>query len=357
MGGLDLSYTACELRARSKPVGPARSGKHPTRRVRAEICTSLRCCTEPMSERQDHRSRSHVRSEPASERAADDRRSEDAHGRSLREYREKVRSGGWLVRPELPDSQVNIAASLKWRIWKSANECNVGFFLGHVKEMDEWVSPKRASSTLGVCTKTLRSWADDGLISHKETARGQYRYRLHARESPGTCDGKERIIYARVSSSKQRGDLGRQIVFLRERFPAHRVVSDIGSGVNFGRKGLLAILDGCMQGTIAEVVVAHRDRLARIGYGIIEHVIRRSGCVLTIVEGNSSSGCTSELAEDVIAVLTHFAAKHHGRRAYKKRCDGDAKVSNLSNDAAEGGVSEDVRRQKILLEPGEAIHG
>jgi predicted site-specific integrase-resolvase len=133
-------------------------------------------------------------------------------------------------------------------------------------------------------------------------------------------------------------------------------VSDIGSGVNFKRKGLLSILDGCLQGTISEVVVAHRDRLARIGYGIVEYVIRRSGCLLTVLEDGCGNGGTTELAEDIIAVLTHFAAKHHGRRKYSKRSDRDAQVSDLPYNETEEGVREDVRSKALLLEQSKDVH-
>jgi hypothetical protein len=66
-------------------------------------------------------------------------------------------------------------------------------------------------------------------------------------------------------------------------------------------------------------VVAHRDRLARIGYGLLEHVFLRAGSVLTIVEDNACDGCPEELHEDVMAVLTHFTAKHNGKRSYANR--------------------------------------
>jgi hypothetical protein len=58
---------------------------------------------------------------------------------------------------------------------------------------------------------------------------------------------KENVIYARVSSAKQKADLVRQVDFLRHRFPNHKVVTDVGSGVNFKRKGLLSLLTPAAQ--------------------------------------------------------------------------------------------------------------
>jgi predicted site-specific integrase-resolvase len=76
-----------------------------------------------------------------------------------------------------------------------------------------------------------------------------------------------------------------------------------------------------MRGTVSEVVVAHRDRLARIGSGLIEHIISRCGAVLTVIEDRACDGCPEELANDVLEVLTHFTAKHNGRRSYNNRED------------------------------------
>jgi predicted site-specific integrase-resolvase len=87
------------------------------------------------------------------------------------------------------------------------------------------------------------------------------------------------------------------------------VVSDIGSGVDFGRKGLVSLLDRCLAGTIKEVVVAHRDRLARIGFDLLEHIILRSGSVLTVHQDPTCPDCYAELIMAIVA---------HGRRKYNK---------------------------------------
>ena len=184
---------------------------------------------------------------------------------------------------------------------------------------ENWVAPGEAAANLGVTVQTLRNWANNGEILHRETTGGHRRYLLPVTGSP---DGERHgIAYARVSSSKQKPDLERQIVFLRTRYPGHKIVSDVGGGVNFARPGLRAVLDACMRGTVSEVVVAHRDRLARIGSGLIEHIIFRCGAVLTVIEDRACDGCPEELANDVLEVLTHFTAKHNGRRSYDNRED------------------------------------
>jgi predicted site-specific integrase-resolvase len=71
-----------------------------------------------------------------------------------------------------------------------------------------------------------------------------------------------------------------------------------------------------MRGSVSRIVVSHRDRLARIGFGLVEFIIEQSGCILTVIE-DPAGDSERELAEDVMAVLTHFTAKHHGKRSYR----------------------------------------
>lgn len=185
-----------------------------------------------------------------------------------------------------------------------------------MEEDGRWVRPFEARKHFNVSEQTLRNWANRGHIKHKETTGGHRRYLIFDCHS-GKGDAC-RITDARVSSAKQKPDLERQKDLLRSRYPGYEMVSDIGSGVNFARPGLCSLLERCMRGDVSEVVVSHRDRLARIGSGLVEFVIERSGCVLTVLEDTSGDGHTSELAEDVMAVLTHFTARHNGRRSYRR---------------------------------------
>ena len=56
-------------------------------------------------------------------------------------------------------------------------------------------------------------------------------------------ENKRRICYCRVSSNKQKDDLKRQIEVMTQMFPLYEIISDIGSGLNFNRKGLTEIID------------------------------------------------------------------------------------------------------------------
>ena len=98
---------------------------------------------------------------------------------------------------------------------------------------------------------------------------------------------------------------------MRERYPAAEIISDVGSGLNFNRKGLLAILERLYQGDKLCVVVAYRDRLARFGTKLIEPLLERNGGELVVLNQRDLSS-EEELTADLLAILTVFGAR--GRR-------------------------------------------
>jgi predicted site-specific integrase-resolvase len=127
-------------------------------------------------------------------------------------------------------------------------------------------------------------------------------------------------LYARVSSQKQKdaGDLERQIQVLKQEYPsADKVITDIASGLNFKRKGLLALLDLIEKGHVATVVVTYKDRLARFGVDLIERTIKKHGATLHVVQCQETHDPSdpSELAEDLLVVCNYFVAKNNGLRA------------------------------------------
>src|ERR1700694_3934124 len=119
-----------------------------------------------------------------------------------------------------------------------------------------YVSPKEAQQIFKVSEQTLRRWANERQIQFKTTECGHRRYLVPSNE-------QSKIIYCRVSSSKQKNDLNRQIKFMQEKYPNYEVIKDVGSGINLQRKGFLSLLQRIIHGTVSKVVVASHDRLSR----------------------------------------------------------------------------------------------
>ena len=62
-----------------------------------------------------------------------------------------------------------------------------------------------------------------------------YNLNKYIRDNNIQINKKENICYCRVSSKKQSEDLERQIEYMRNLYPNYRIISDIGSGLNFNR--------------------------------------------------------------------------------------------------------------------------
>lgn len=132
---------------------------------------------------------------------------------------------------------------------------------------------------------------------------------------------KQVICYARVSSSHQKGDLDRQIELLQETYKEAEIIFDIGSGLNFKRKGFQNLLDRIHKREVEKVVVAYKDRLCRFGFELVEWILKKSNTELVVLNQLSSSdeSGTSELAEDLLSITTVFVARNNGNRSAKYR--------------------------------------
>lgn len=178
-----------------------------------------------------------------------------------------------------------------------------------------YVKPKEACKHYNVSEQALRCWARDGKLKYFTTEGGHRRYLINTQQSQPTTETKS-VIYARVSSGKQKADLERQAEYLRERYPNHLLITDIGSGINFKRKGLKAILEGVFNGTIKEVVVAQRDRFTRFGFELFEWIFESHGATLVCIDSQEDHSPSEELGEDLMAIITVFTSRYYGRRKY-----------------------------------------
>ena len=133
---------------------------------------------------------------------------------------------------------------------------------------------RESCQILGIHYHTLYKLAEKGEIQTMKIG-DQQRYNIdkYIRDNKLEKENKRRICYCRVSSNKQKEDLKRQVEYMKNNYPTYEVISDIGSGLNFKRKGLNKIIDYAIKGEVEVVIVAYKDRLARFGYDMIERLV------------------------------------------------------------------------------------
>ena len=184
-----------------------------------------------------------------------------------------------------------------------------------------YVTPKKAKEVLGVSQSTLRLWDSKGKIRTVRSPSGVRMYDLQSVLGNNSVhknnEDKQKIVYSRVSSKKQMDDLERQNDFFRSKYPNHILVTDIGSGINWKRKGLKTVLEQSMLGTVSEVVVAHRDRLSRFAFELIQFVLETNGTKRVVIDSENGKSKQSELAEDIMSIIHVYSCREMGQRRYK----------------------------------------
>lgn len=192
-----------------------------------------------------------------------------------------------------------------------------------------YVPSRKACLELGVHANTLRRWADEGKIRYIRTAGGKRLYDCSSIEQNSST--KKNYCYCRVSSSKQKDDLERQVQFMQSKYPDHTILKDVGSGLNFKRKQLRFLLEECSQGRVGEVVVAYRDRLCRFGFELLEWFFSKNSVKLVVLEQQELSP-QQELVADLISVITVFSCRVHGLRKYRDKIEEDKTLSQQGTE-------------------------
>jgi predicted site-specific integrase-resolvase len=191
--------------------------------------------------------------------------------------------------------------------------------------MVKYVRSREACKILQVSEKTLRNWDAEGKIATTRLPNGHRRYDIDS-VLKGSAGSRKTILYARVSSHKQREDLHRQADYLKSLFPDGEVVTEIGSGLNFKRKGLLSVLGRVMSGDVKEVVVTYSDRLVRFGTDLIRWLCEQNNCQLVVLNKVDLSP-ERELVEDILAIVHVFSCRLYGLRKYKRQIQEDPSLS------------------------------
>ena len=181
----------------------------------------------------------------------------------------------------------------------------------------QYVSSKVACKRIGVSNKTLVAWAKADKIDYILTEGGWRKYNVDKYMADKGIIPRVKICYCRVSSHDQKEDLERQVSYMRKKYPGHQVIQDIGSGINFKRKGIKQLIDLAVKGELDEVVVTYRDRLCRIGYDLLEHMFSTYSRAKITVVNQEDTSIQENITNDLIEIITVYSAKIYGSRGKK----------------------------------------
>ena len=184
------------------------------------------------------------------------------------------------------------------------------------------LSISEAAKIKGVSTSTLRRWELEGKLIPERTANGHRRYDL-AQLLGIKSELSYTIGYCRVSSHDQKDDLIRQKevleLFCVQNGWQHEIIEDLGSGLNYSKKGLKRLIRLLLDSQVERLVITHKDRLLRFGSELIFSLCEHFGTEVVIINRTEDSSFEEDLANDVLEIITVFSARLYGSRSHKNR--------------------------------------
>lgn len=169
---------------------------------------------------------------------------------------------------------------------------------------------------------TLHRWVESGLIRTTILPNKRYDYNDEDVYKMLNKDIKRKtVIYARVSTPKQKKDLENQIVMLKtwcvnSGLQINAVYQDIASGISFEkRKEFFQMLDEIIDHRIEKVVIAYKDRLSRVGFELFSHLFDKYGTEIVVISDVGNKKLDSEeIFEEIVSLLHSYSMKLYSQR-------------------------------------------
>lgn len=184
-----------------------------------------------------------------------------------------------------------------------------------------------AASMLAVHPNTLRRWEKEGKITPYRTEGGHRRFTAAelAKIKPDIKLPNTRITvgYCRVSSSDQKEDLKRQVGYVSSfciaKGYSFKIIEDIGSGLNYNKKGLKELIRMIQNNEVDRIVINYKDRLIRFGFELLEQMCQHHEVEIEVINHTEDKTYEEEMVEDILSVITVFSARLYGSRSQKQK--------------------------------------
>ncbi|HHH53096.1 MAG TPA: IS607 family transposase [Bacteroidetes bacterium] len=180
------------------------------------------------------------------------------------------------------------------------------------------------SKKIGVTIETLRHWDKQNKLKPAFISEGKHRY--YSEEQLNELLQKKNITkrinlgYIRVSTRKQKDDLERQHqlmeLYLTKQGKEFKIISDIGSGINYNKKGLKELLKLISTNQVDTLYLSFKDRLLRFGYELIEELCKIHNTNIVLIDKSDHKTNEEELVNDILNIIHVFSCKLNGKRSH-----------------------------------------
>lgn len=189
----------------------------------------------------------------------------------------------------------------------------------------ELISIGKFAKMVGVTPTTLRRMHKSGELIPYHVTQGGTRY--YSKEQlkifVAQIEVQKPVVgYCRVSTPSQKDDLETQVVNVKSYMYAKgyqfEIIEDIGSGINYKKKGLQILISKINNKEISKIVILYKDRLIRFGFELIEYLCNINDIEIEIID-NTTQSKEQELTDDLIQIITVFANRLYGQRSKKTK--------------------------------------
>ena len=195
---------------------------------------------------------------------------------------------------------------------------------------EQHLSTQEVCLFLGISLSTFYRYCKRGLLKPSFlTLGGHRRFSILDLKQAFSMDNSADLIvcYSRVSTHDQKKDLVTQeqkLLSFAQQLPNSKTeniisISDLGSGLNYKKKGLKQLLNLILLGKVQTLIINHKDRLLRFGSELIFTLCAFKRVTVKILEDSKERSFEEELSSDVIELMTVFCAKLYGKRSHKNK--------------------------------------
>ena len=114
----------------------------------------------------------------------------------------------------------------------------------------------------------------------------------------------------------------------------YELITDLGSGMNYYKKGLTNLINQILNDEVKRLVITHKDRLLRFGAELIFSICEAKEVEVVIInKGQEIASTDEELTQDVQEFITVLSSRLYGLNSKKnqKLIDNLSKAVNDNN--------------------------
>ena len=176
---------------------------------------------------------------------------------------------------------------------------------------------------LNICRTTLYHYTKNNIIKHTKLSNGYYDYDEHSVLQFIKKDNRSDVIYARVSTYKQKNDLTNQINKLQtycdnNKINIQHVYSEIASGIDLDRTELSKLLDDVFTHKIKNIYISNKDRLTRLSFKTLESLLKRFNTNIIVINDIHNQTNDNEIFEELISLMHIFSTTMYSNRRKNK---------------------------------------